>query len=83
MSEKKGRSFEKRFEVAASVEAVWKAITEYAVLSVTPAEGWSRLMSAQGLVKTGALDDLTVGAPWPESSTITCRERRSRPWSRA
>lgn len=28
MSEKKGRSYEKRFEVAAPVEAVWKAITE-------------------------------------------------------
>jgi uncharacterized protein YndB with AHSA1/START domain len=28
MSAKKGRSYEKRFEVAAPVEAVWKAITE-------------------------------------------------------
>lgn len=28
MSEKKGRSYEKRFEIAAPVDAVWKAITE-------------------------------------------------------
>jgi uncharacterized protein YndB with AHSA1/START domain len=36
----------------------------YAVLSVPPAEAWSRLMSSEGLIKNGNLDDLTIGAPF-------------------
>jgi hypothetical protein len=36
----------------------------YAVLSVPPSEAWSRLMSAEGLIKTGSLGDLTIGAPF-------------------
>ena len=36
----------------------------YAVLTVSPAEAWSRLMSAEGLVKKGSLDNLTIGAPF-------------------
>ena len=36
----------------------------YAVLAVTPAEAWSRLMGPEGLVAEGKLDDLRVGAPF-------------------
>jgi len=36
----------------------------YAMLSVPPAEAWSRLMSPEGLVKKGGLDVLTKGAPF-------------------
>jgi uncharacterized protein YndB with AHSA1/START domain len=36
----------------------------YAVLALPPDEAWSRLMSAEGLVKKGNLDDLTVGTPF-------------------
>jgi uncharacterized protein YndB with AHSA1/START domain len=36
----------------------------YAVLSVPPSEAWSRLMSAEGLIKSGSLGDLTIGAPF-------------------
>ena len=36
----------------------------YAILSVPPAEAWSRLMSAEGLIKSGSLGDLTIGAPF-------------------
>jgi uncharacterized protein YndB with AHSA1/START domain len=36
----------------------------YAVLAVPPDEAWSRLMSADGLIKTGSLGDLTIGAPF-------------------
>jgi uncharacterized protein YndB with AHSA1/START domain len=36
----------------------------YAVLSDPPSEAWSRLMSAEGLIKSGSQGDLTVGAPF-------------------
>ncbi|HEX3450793.1 MAG TPA: SRPBCC domain-containing protein [Isosphaeraceae bacterium] len=36
----------------------------YAVLSVPPSEAWSRLMSAEGLIKSGSLGDLIIGAPF-------------------
>jgi len=36
----------------------------YAVLSVTPAEAWARLMSSEGLAKKGSLNDLSPGAPF-------------------
>jgi uncharacterized protein YndB with AHSA1/START domain len=36
----------------------------YAVLSVPPSEAWSRLMSAEGLIKSGSSGDLTIGAPF-------------------
>jgi uncharacterized protein YndB with AHSA1/START domain len=36
----------------------------YAVLSVPLSEAWSRLMSAEGLIKSGGLGDLTIGAPF-------------------
>ena len=36
----------------------------YAVLAIPPAEAWARLMGADGLVKEGSSDDLTVGAPF-------------------
>lgn len=64
----------------------------YAVLAVPPADAWSRLMSAEGLVKRGSLGDLTIGTPSrsrPDrvicsqaSSAITCPGRRSLPWSK-
>jgi len=36
----------------------------YAVLSVPPDAAWARLMSSEGLVKKGSLDDLSIGAPF-------------------
>ncbi|MGP0068207.1 MAG: SRPBCC family protein [Isosphaeraceae bacterium] len=36
----------------------------YAVLGITPAEAWVRLMSADGLVKEGSLDEIAVGTPF-------------------
>ena len=36
----------------------------YAMLAVGPAEAWNRLMSPEGLVKEGRLDDLSIGAPF-------------------
>jgi uncharacterized protein YndB with AHSA1/START domain len=36
----------------------------YAVLALDPAEAWTLLMSPEGLVKEGSLDDLTIGAPF-------------------
>jgi uncharacterized protein YndB with AHSA1/START domain len=36
----------------------------YAVLAVPPKEAWARLMSPEGLIKEGRLDDLTIGAPF-------------------
>ena len=34
----------------------------YAMLAVTAEEAWNRLMSAEGLVKEGSLDNLSIGA---------------------
>jgi uncharacterized protein YndB with AHSA1/START domain len=36
----------------------------YAMLAVPPEEAWARLMSTEGPVKEGRIDDLTVGAPF-------------------
>jgi len=36
----------------------------YAVLPVTPAEAWARLISSEGLVRKGSLSDLSPGAPF-------------------
>jgi hypothetical protein len=36
----------------------------YAIFAVPPVETWSRLMSAEGLVKRGSLGDLTAGVPF-------------------
>jgi hypothetical protein len=39
-------------------------VVVFAMLSVPPAEAWSRLMGPEGLVTNGSLDDLSVGAPF-------------------
>jgi hypothetical protein len=39
-------------------------VVHYAFLSVPPEEAWSRLMSADGLIKSGSMGDLTIGAPF-------------------
>jgi hypothetical protein len=36
----------------------------YAMLAVSTAEAWKKLMSPEGLVKEGRLDDLSIGAPF-------------------
>jgi uncharacterized protein YndB with AHSA1/START domain len=36
----------------------------YAMLAVPPGEAWKKLMSPEGLVKEGRLDDLSIGAPF-------------------
>ena len=36
----------------------------YAMLAVPPDEAWSRLLSADGLIKTGTHDDFSIGAPF-------------------
>jgi uncharacterized protein YndB with AHSA1/START domain len=39
-------------------------VVAYAMLAVPPAEAWNRLMSPEGLVKEGRLDNLSIGAPF-------------------
>jgi uncharacterized protein YndB with AHSA1/START domain len=36
----------------------------YAMLAVPPEEAWARLMSPEGLMTVGRLDDLSIGAPF-------------------
>ncbi len=36
----------------------------YAMLEVTPAEAWARLMSPAGLIKEGGIGDVSIGAPF-------------------
>ena len=36
----------------------------YAMLAVPPAEAWSRLLSADGLIKTGTHNDFAIGVPF-------------------
>ncbi len=39
-------------------------VVVYAMLAVSTAEAWKKLMSPEGLVKEGRLDDLSIGAPF-------------------
>jgi hypothetical protein len=39
-------------------------IVLYAMLDIPAAEAWTRLMSREGLLKEGSLDDLKAGAPF-------------------